>query len=497
MCYGRRPPPGRKLGCCLRRGAAGFRSTGRKPCDLGEAPCASDCLPHSFPLACQPRLRPAAQARRRPPPPTRGSWWNSFAAAPDIVQPIAPGLRRERPAARRREPHALPPGEVQRPEVRPHPRDSKTPTATARPTSSPPSSRAPHSRWTSPCTPTARSTSPRGTKSSGFATPTAMARPTRRRASSSSTPRATTRTTAFPGCRSTAAAISTSAWARTSASRTSSSAQTAPRSPAAARAATSSTARPTARSSAAWPPASGTRSAPAATSYGRLFVVDNDPDASPPCRMLHVVEGGDYGFQFRYGRAGRHPFQAWNGELPGTLPIVAGTGESPTRNHQLRIRRPARGVPRRHLVPAWADHRVERYVLQPRGASFAGGAQAIHPGRQGLLPVRADGRAGRLAVRQRLGLQELRAARQGRDLAHPLEGRETVEAPGRPEAGAAERRPQDARGGGAGTGEDGERLSVASQRAGLRRCASSGHSTHRAHRRRSQKNGSCSNRRER
>ncbi|HVL14805.1 MAG TPA: hypothetical protein VM529_19695, partial [Gemmata sp.] len=63
--------------------------------------------------------------------------------------------------------------------------------------------------------------------------------------------------------------------------------------------------------------------------FGRLFVVDNDPDASPPCRLLHVVEGGDYGFQFRYGRAGRHPFQAWNGELPGMLPMVAGTGESP------------------------------------------------------------------------------------------------------------------------------------------------------------------------
>src|SRR5262249_1215095 len=60
--------------------------------------------------------------------------------------------------------------------------------------------------------------------------------------------------------------------------------------------------------------------------FGRYFAVDNDPDAMPPCRLVHVVEGGDYGYQFRYGRSGRHPFQSWNGELFGTLPYVAGVG---------------------------------------------------------------------------------------------------------------------------------------------------------------------------
>ena len=98
--------------------------------------------------------------------------------------------------------------------------------------------------------------------------------------------------------------------------------------------------------------------------------MDNDPDASPPCRLLHVVEGGDYGFQFRYGRAGRHPFQSWNGELPGTLPMVAGTGESPCEV----ISYESDGLPDDYrgdlLVPAWADHRLERYVLKPKGASF-------------------------------------------------------------------------------------------------------------------------------
>src|SRR6266545_7679660 len=63
--------------------------------------------------------------------------------------------------------------------------------------------------------------------------------------------------------------------------------------------------------------------------YGRQFLLalDNDPDSRPPNRLLDVVMGGDYGFKFRFGRNGLHPFQAWNGELPGTLPMVSGTGE--------------------------------------------------------------------------------------------------------------------------------------------------------------------------
>lgn len=120
--------------------------------------------------------------------------------------------------------------------------------------------------------------------------------------------------------------------------------------------------------------------------HGRLFVVDNDPDSSPPCRMLHVVEGGDYGFQFRYGRAGRHPFQAWNGELPGTLPYVTGTGESPCEI----VSYESDGLPAEYLgnmlVPAWADHRVERYVMQPRGASFGAERKPFIQGGKDFYP---------------------------------------------------------------------------------------------------------------
>lgn len=120
--------------------------------------------------------------------------------------------------------------------------------------------------------------------------------------------------------------------------------------------------------------------------YGRFFAVDNDPDSMPPCRLVHVVEGGDYGYQFRYGRSGRHVFQSWNGDLPGTLPMVAGTGEAPCEV----ISYESDGLPREYvgnlLVPAWADHRVERFVLKERGASFVAEAEPFVQGGKDFRP---------------------------------------------------------------------------------------------------------------
>ncbi len=121
--------------------------------------------------------------------------------------------------------------------------------------------------------------------------------------------------------------------------------------------------------------------------FGRLFTVDNDPDACPPCRMVHVVEGGDYGFQFRYGRAGRHPFQCWDGQLPGTLPMVTGVGEAPCAVLSYE----SDGLPSEYrgslLVTSWADHRIERYVLKPRGSSFAAERKPFVQGGQNFRPV--------------------------------------------------------------------------------------------------------------
>jgi len=111
---------------------------------------------------------------------------------------------------------------------------------------------------------------------------------------------------------------------------------------------------------------------------GRLYAVDNDPDASPPCRLLHVVPGGDYGFQFRYGRAGKHPLQAWDGELPGTLPMAAGTGEAPCAvvPHEGRL-----------WVTSWGHHRIERFTMKPKGATVVGTPEIVVQGDENFRPV--------------------------------------------------------------------------------------------------------------
>ncbi|MCO6457865.1 MAG: hypothetical protein J5I93_21380, partial [Pirellulaceae bacterium] len=121
--------------------------------------------------------------------------------------------------------------------------------------------------------------------------------------------------------------------------------------------------------------------------FGRLFTVDNDPDSRPPCRLLHVVEGGDYGYRFRNGRKGLHPFTAWNGELPGTLPMVAGTGEAPSGI----VAYESDGLPDDYqgnlLVTSWGDHRLDRYRLEPRGVSFTAQAEPFVRGGEDFRPV--------------------------------------------------------------------------------------------------------------
>jgi len=121
--------------------------------------------------------------------------------------------------------------------------------------------------------------------------------------------------------------------------------------------------------------------------FGRLFSVDNDPDSRPPCRLLHVIPGGDYGYRFRNGRKGLHPFTAWNGEIPGTLPMVAGTGEAPSGI----VAYESDGLPEEYLgnllVTSWGDHRIDRFRLQPKGTSFTSLAEPLITGGENFRPV--------------------------------------------------------------------------------------------------------------
>jgi putative membrane-bound dehydrogenase-like protein len=115
-------------------------------------------------------------------------------------------------------------------------------------------------------------------------------------------------------------------------------------------------------------------------SAGNLFAVDNDPDGRPPCRLLHVIKHGDYGYQFRYGRSGLHPFVAWDGEIPGTLPMVAGTGEAPSGILWL-------AKENRFLVTSWGDNTLETYPLRRVETTFKSEKQILARGDSSFRPV--------------------------------------------------------------------------------------------------------------
>ena len=121
--------------------------------------------------------------------------------------------------------------------------------------------------------------------------------------------------------------------------------------------------------------------------FGRLFTVDNDPDSLPPCRLLHIIEGGDYGYRYRNGRKGMHPFTAWNGEIPGTLPMISGTGEAPSGI----VAYESGGFPEDYngnlLVGSWGDHRIDRFRLKQTGPSFASIPEPIIQGGENFRPV--------------------------------------------------------------------------------------------------------------
>ena len=81
----------------------------------------------------------------------------------------------------------------------------------------------------------------------------------------------------------------------------------------------------------------------------------------PPCRLLHVVDGGDFGYQEIYGSAPFHPFVGWNGELLGTLPMVHALAEAPCGVVPL-----GGGL----LIGSWSDNRLDFHSLKRSGASF-------------------------------------------------------------------------------------------------------------------------------
>ncbi|MEL6895930.1 MAG: PVC-type heme-binding CxxCH protein, partial [Planctomycetota bacterium] len=120
---------------------------------------------------------------------------------------------------------------------------------------------------------------------------------------------------------------------------------------------------------------------------GNLLLVDNDPDARGPNRLLHVVDGGDYGYRTLYGKSGKHPLQGWDGSLPGTLPFVAGTGEAPSGLLPCNDRGLVPQENRTILATIWNENSIERFDLQARGVSFSAQRSVLVQGDKDFRPV--------------------------------------------------------------------------------------------------------------
>ncbi len=111
---------------------------------------------------------------------------------------------------------------------------------------------------------------------------------------------------------------------------------------------------------------------------GEIFAAENDPGSRPPCRLLQIVEGADYGYQWVYGSAPVHPFVAWNGELRGTLGMIHPCGEGPSAIVQL-----GGGV----LIPSWSNHAIEYFPLRRQGAGYKSERVEVIKGSEAFRPV--------------------------------------------------------------------------------------------------------------
>lgn len=110
---------------------------------------------------------------------------------------------------------------------------------------------------------------------------------------------------------------------------------------------------------------------------GRLMLVDNDPDGRGPNRLLKVVRGGDYGYKSVFGGWGRHPFQGWDGSLPGTLPFLSGTGEAPSGLIDVSSKSADS-----YLVTIWNENTIERHSVEDGKVSktiFMSGDKEFRP----------------------------------------------------------------------------------------------------------------------
>ncbi len=109
----------------------------------------------------------------------------------------------------------------------------------------------------------------------------------------------------------------------------------------------------------------------------QIFHTDNDNEGSPGftgCRLLHVVEGGDYGWRLREGARCCNPdFEraTWNGGRPGRLGWITDTGRGAPAG--LCVLNSASLPPSAHNLLVYPDvfrKKVRAYHLRQIGATY-------------------------------------------------------------------------------------------------------------------------------
>lgn len=119
---------------------------------------------------------------------------------------------------------------------------------------------------------------------------------------------------------------------------------------------------------------------------GHLMLTDNDPDSRGPNRLVDLVYGGDYGYKSLYGGSGIHPFLAWNGELPGTLPYAAPLGEAPCGFIDGGFTNFGPAYKDHVLAAIWEENSIVSIPLSPEG-TLAGKTEIVVKGDSTFHPV--------------------------------------------------------------------------------------------------------------
>lgn len=120
---------------------------------------------------------------------------------------------------------------------------------------------------------------------------------------------------------------------------------------------------------------------------GRLLVADNDPDSRGPNRLVHAVKHGDFGYKSMFGGSGIHPYAAWNGELPGTLPYAVALGESPSGLIHTASTQLSDTYPKNMLCSIWEESQIVTISFEPSGVSVKGNPKLLVSGGKDFRPV--------------------------------------------------------------------------------------------------------------